>query len=219
MAQGQVLSLFVRLYESSGEEKWLDAAEHTWQSFSQPYSAQAPWSSVVVDDHLYLEEYAGDQPPLLVLNGQIFAAFGIYDYWRLTGSDEARSYLDGAMTTVLERILPLSRLPGGVSYYCVQADYCQIPRWQNQKYHEIHSWQLDTLQRLTGDSRFGQWATLLRADWRATRRVESSAETEGMDILDDASQAVYGIYYQDDAEFPSFEEPVIETPMSGTEQG
>ena len=44
-------------------------------------------------------------------------------------------------------MLPAVRVEGGVSYYCVQADYCQSPLWQNQNYHPIHSWQLDTLAR------------------------------------------------------------------------
>jgi hypothetical protein len=165
MAQGEVLSLFVRLAEATNNPVWDNAADHTVTSFTQPHSTTAPWASLVIDHHLYFEEYAGNQPPLLVLNGHIFALFGLYDYWRHTGSATAANLVDGAATTVLERILPAVRVVGGVSYYCVQADYCQSPLWQNPNYHPIHSWQLDTLARLTGDTRFSDWATLLRSDW------------------------------------------------------
>ena len=77
MAQGQALSLFVRLYEETGDGRWSVAADKTWQSFLQPRSAAEPWSTMVDGDSLWFEEYAGNQPPLLVLNGQIFAIFVI----------------------------------------------------------------------------------------------------------------------------------------------
>ena len=165
MAQGQALSLFVYLAEETGEARWDTAARATWASFSQPHSPSAPWGTLVIDDHLYFETYAGNQPPLLVMNGHIFAAFGVYDYWRHTGDPTAASYFDGAVTTVSERMLPAVRVENGVSYYCVQATYCQSPSWQNWHYHIIHSWQLDTLARITGDPAFAEWADLLRADW------------------------------------------------------
>lgn len=186
MAQGQALSLFTRLYEQTGDEKWRQAADETWRSFPQTYNAGKPWSSVVVDGHLYLEEYAGNLPPLLVLNGQIFSAFGLYDYWRVTGDEQALEFLDGAVTTVLQRMMPLVRVPGGVSYYCVQASYCQSPSWQNQAYHVIHSWQLDTLTRLTGDEDFSNWANLLRKDWqpgKATSLARAGSTSDGFLFL------------------------------------
>ncbi|HEY6800319.1 MAG TPA: cell wall-binding repeat-containing protein [Agromyces sp.] len=182
MAQGQALSLFVHLAEATGEDRWDDAADKTWASFTQPHSSTEPWSTLVIDDHLYFEEYAGDQPPLLVLNGQIFAMFGLYDYWRHTGDPEVARYFDGGATTVLDRMMPLVRVESGVSYYCVQADYCQSPLWQNQNYHGIHSWQLDTLARITGDAEFTQWADVLRTDWvppAALRRAVPSPVPDG----------------------------------------
>ncbi|MFF1571190.1 cell wall-binding repeat-containing protein [Leifsonia sp. NPDC058292] len=165
MAQGEALSLFTRLAEATHDSRWDTAADHTFASFTRPHSTTAPWSSLVIDKHLYFEEYAGDQPPLLVLNGHVFALFGLYDYWKHTGNATAARYFDGGATTVLERMMPLVRVEGGVSYYCVQADYCQSPLWQNKNYHPIHSWQLDTLARLTGDSRFTTWSDQLRSDW------------------------------------------------------
>ncbi len=163
MAQGEALSLFVRLYEETGDERWRSAADHTWLSLTQPRSVAEPWGTMTDQGLLVFEEYAGNLPPLKVLNGHLFALFGVYDYWRLTGDPEAVAYLDGAATTVLE-VMPDIRVPGGVSYYCWQDD-CSRRYWQNPTYHVIHSSQLDTLGRLTGDDRFSQWASLLRADW------------------------------------------------------
>lgn len=192
MAQGQALSLFSRLYDQTGDQKWKKAADETWKSFPQTYNASKPWSSIVVDGHLYLEEYAGNLPPLLVLNGQIFAAFGLYDYWRVTGDTQALQFLDGTVTTVLGRMMPMVRVPGGVSYYCVQASYCQTPRWQSQGYHVIHSWQLDTLARLTGDEDFANWAALLRKDWspgKAARLAAAGVDSDGMMFPEEAESS------------------------------
>ena len=165
MAQGESLSLFVYLAQETGEARWNTAADRTWASLIQPYTASGPWGTLVIDDHLYFETFAGDQPPLLVMNGHIFASFGAYDYWRHTGDPTAARFFNGAWTTVAERMLPAVRVPGSASYYCVQAVFCQRPRWQNQPYHLIHIWQLDTLARITGDTAFAEWAQLLRTDW------------------------------------------------------
>lgn len=169
MAQGRALSLFVRLGEATGERRWSVAAERTWRSFGQERSKTDPWSTLVDGRDLYLEEYAGNAKPLLVLNGQIFALFGVYDYWRVTADPGAKNVFDGAATTVLAMV-PKIRKPGDVSYYCVDGEFCATAGWQNQKYHVIHSWQLDTLAHLTRDKRFSSWAQLLRDDWAPLAR-------------------------------------------------
>lgn len=165
MAQGEVLSLLSRLAVAQPEDpRWRAAADSTFRSFLQPRIQSAPWSTFVSDSgYLWFEEYAGDQPPLQVFNGQIFAVFGLYDYVELTGDPEARSLFVGGATTALD-VMPQIRVPGGVSYYCVQAGYCQSPDWQNSDYHPIHIWQLDTLSRLTGDAAFAEWARALESD-------------------------------------------------------
>lgn len=187
MAQGQALSLFTRLAQASDDTRWERAAQSTWRSFLQGRSTSHPWSSVIIDGSLYLEEYAGGQPPLQVLNGQLFAAFGLYDYWRWTGDAEVARLLDGSLTTVLE-MMPKIRVPGGVSVYCAQSNYCE--RWHHEKYHVIHSWQLDTAARLTGDARFAEWAAQLRSDWAPTSQFRRSSpelsplEADPLDVLD-----------------------------------
>lgn len=169
MAQGQALSLFSRLAEERPDEvRWGDAADQTWASFEQKYSTTQPWSTIVDDGNLWFEEYAGDQPPLLVLNGHIFAIYGLYDYFSLRSENATvAEYFDGASTTVLA-IMPLIREAGETSYYCVQADYCRSDLWQNDKYHGIHQTQLRMLGEMTGETEFGEWADTLQADQAGT---------------------------------------------------
>ena len=166
MAQGEALSLFTRLAQETGDPRWDEAADFTWASFAQAHTPGSPWGTLVIDDHLYLEAFAGNQPPLLVLNTHVFAMFGIYDYWRYTGDADAARYFDGGATSLLDRMLLNSRVEGGISFYCVQAEYCHRPRWQSDRYHLIVIWQMDTLARLTGEARFTEWADMLRDDWQ-----------------------------------------------------
>lgn len=177
MAQGQALSLFVRLAEVTGDKTWDTAADNTFASFTLPYSATQPWVSLNIDNHLYFEEYAGNQPPLLVVNGHIYAAFGIYDYWQHTGNATAERYFDGAATTVLDRMMPIARVPGGISYYCVQYEYCQVPGFQHASYHTGVAGQLADLAKETGDSSFQNWANLLTSDWSPTTSAKSASGT------------------------------------------
>ena len=96
MAQGEALSLYTRLATETGDPdgRWREAADRTWESFPQQYASPGPWGSLVIEDHLYLEAFASDnQAPLLVANTHVFAMFGLYDYWRLTGNAEARPIL------------------------------------------------------------------------------------------------------------------------------
>jgi hypothetical protein len=138
MAQGEVLSVFVHLARISPENSlWREAADQTFNSFFVRGSSNySPWATVVIDGQLWFEEYAGNQPPLQVLNGQVFAIFGIWEYWELTGDLRAERLIDGGATTVLA-IMPRIREEGGVSYYCAQLNYCRTPAWQNEAYHPI----------------------------------------------------------------------------------
>lgn len=108
MAQGQALSFFVRLLEVTGDERWREAANDAFTTFTLPREAagdEEPWT-VFVDEsrYLWLEEYAKD-PPMRVLNGHIFAIYGLYDYHRLTGDHRAAELFDGAVTTSV--IMPM----------------------------------------------------------------------------------------------------------------
>ncbi|MFE6995301.1 cell wall-binding repeat-containing protein [Microbacterium sp. NPDC057659] len=192
MAQGEALSLFVRMYEQTGDETWRTAADHTWKSLTLPQSAAEPWARLIVGKTLWIEEYAGrgSTQPMRVLNGHIFALFGVYDYWRLTQDPDALRYLDGATASVLE-VMPKIRVPGGISYYCWQVG-CATPRWQNKTYHPIHSWQLDTLARLTGDPRFSTWAATLRKDWAPLKTRSFDAQDASGILLPNDEDAMAG---------------------------
>lgn len=167
MAQGQALSLFCRLAEVQPDEPlWRLSADRAFASFTGGWRRLgSPWITTMdANGLLWFEEYAGDVEPLLVVNGHIFALYGLYDFVVMTGSEAALDLFDGGATTVL-RSFDGFRVADGVSYYCLRDGYCQRPEWQNASYHPIHIQQLEMLGRMTGDNQFTAAARVLRSDY------------------------------------------------------
>lgn len=167
MAQGQAMSLFVRLYERTGDEQWKAAAERTFGTFTALRKAEGPWI-VDIDDAglLWLEEYAGSNEPLHVINGHIYAMFGLVDYYVMTEDEVAlRLFRGGAETLV--RSFDDWRVPDGLSYYC-EAEFCTDGAWQPGSYHRGVADQLSTLAAITGDVQFSDMASLLLQDYAAS---------------------------------------------------
>jgi hypothetical protein len=157
MAQGQALSAFVRLFRATGADRWKDAADRTFASFTRLGPTSEPWTVFVDrDGYLWLEEYPKD-PPMQVLNGHVFALFGLYEYFELTSSETALDLLRGSLTTVKE-YGEAFRNPGAVSAYDLRV------RYQNAKYHAIHIKQLRLLADITGDPDFLRLADAFEAD-------------------------------------------------------
>jgi putative cell wall-binding protein len=161
MAQGIALAGFVRLYELTGDSKWLQAAHDTYASFLVPRQAGKPWVAVVENGLLWLEEYPW-VPYDHTFNGHNFAIWGLYDYWRLTGSRDAMELTLGAMTTSA-RVAGTVRTPGGISHYCI-AQSCLDRRVRNASYHLTHIGQFIQLYRYTRSETFARWADTFTAD-------------------------------------------------------
>ncbi len=150
MAQGQILSLLVRLYEQTNDSNYLNYATKVFNSFLIDENNKAPCVIYIDDDgDLWLEEYPMSQPTN-ALNGFNFAIFGIYDYYRLNQNDSmAYNLLLKTLTTVKKNIQKFQE-QGEYSYYCLKH------KVQNKGYHYIHIEQLQTLYAITRDSVFIQ---------------------------------------------------------------
>ncbi len=160
MAQGQALSLFLRLAEVTGEMQWRDAADHVFASLlRQPVDAEDIAVVHVHEGHLWLEEYP--RYPVEdsghVYNGLMFATFGVYDYYLATGNPQALLLLRGALQTVKDMFARV-RNPGGYSHYSIHGNR------PHELYHRVHIRQLQYLSEVTGDSEFARMAETLRDD-------------------------------------------------------
>jgi hypothetical protein len=86
MAQGQCVSVLVRLFLESGEARFAESAAHGMRPLAKPFAEGGVRSHLAGSP--ILEEYPTD-PPSHVLNGAIFALWGYYDAWR--GLDDAEA--------------------------------------------------------------------------------------------------------------------------------
>ena len=168
MAQGLALSFFVRLYRVTGDPVHLEAAEQIFQSFRRlgrkAGGAERAWVAYVADGgYLWLEHYPNDRPDH-VLNAHLHSLIGLYEYWQLTRSSEARLLLEGALTTMRDRAGRYRR-EGRVSLYGLHS------RTNHYKYHQVHIWQLRLLGRMTGDPFFSELGDALAADRGPKRDV------------------------------------------------
>ena len=168
MAQGQGLSLFVRLAETTSDPAWARAADQTFLTF-QPreqgsMDPESPWFAHVDSGGcLWFEEYVGSVEPTQVVNGHIYAMYGVADYVRLTQDTTAADLFDGAATTVVQNFSSY-RAPGAVSFYCA-SPYCKDVGWQPGSYHRGVVKQLETLSLMTSDRAFLDRANILRSDY------------------------------------------------------
>ena len=160
MAQGHALSLFVWLHEATGSQRWLSAAEATFESLLLVGSAEGLPSVVhTFEGNLWLEEYPRwpSETSGHALNGHIFAIYGVYDYYLASQDTRALSVFRRAASTVLA-VFDQIRVPGEVSRYCLSH---QEPA---DSYHSTHVSQLEMLRRMTSDARFGAASRALERD-------------------------------------------------------
>lgn len=137
MAQGEGISLLVRAYLESKNEKYLEAARRAATFMLVP--VEQGGVAVYKGEDLFLKEYT-ERP--VVLNGWIFSLWGLLDYIKLTGDVQIKEAYERSMAT-LER--HLSHFDLG---YWTRYDYSD--RIAAPAYHKLHMDQLAVMHDLTG---------------------------------------------------------------------
>jgi hypothetical protein len=144
LAQGSGLSLLVRVAQATGDSTFTESAHRAFESFQRPVSG----GGVLVEDdrgHVWIEEYLVD-PPSHILNGFIWALWGVHDYARWTGNLEAENLWKSCLRTLEARLGDFDT--GWWSLYEAPAG---APRMlASRYYHTLHITQLRVLHRLSG---------------------------------------------------------------------
>ena len=177
LAQGNALSALLRAHEILCKEDYLTAAEGAFQAIRLPLSE----GGVLFEEgeDLWLEEYPLSSPGH-VLNGAVYALFGVLDYARVSGDPRAWDLWERGAGTVARHLPAFDT--GFWSLYEMAN-----PELTSVHYHKnIHLPQLQALFLLTGDPTVEaivrQWRRYLfsplshirrlaegRARWRASR--------------------------------------------------
>jgi glycosyltransferase involved in cell wall biosynthesis len=151
MAQGQIASVFVRA--ASRDARAAETALRALRPLldrSEPFVVETKWGPVL--------EEAPSSPPSRVLNGWIYALWGVFDVAVGLGSEEAAILFDESIESLRATLDEYDA--GWWSRYSLWADGRDLAK---PFYHRIHVVQLEALHTLTGLDEFAAVA----ARWKA----------------------------------------------------
>ena len=169
LAQGQGISVLVRAYKESEDERYLEAAKRALASFFHPTDAGGV---AFTDDHgdLWFEEYLVS-PPTHILNGFVWAAWGVYDYFLATNDRSAQELFSRAVHTLLHNLDCYDL--GFWSLY--EQSGTRLPMVASPFYHQLHIVQLRVMHSLTGEDTFARvadrWESYTRSRSKRTRAL------------------------------------------------
>lgn len=152
LAQGQGISVLLRAYKESGESSYLETAQSAFQSFERPI-AEGGVAFVDESGDLWFEEYIVS-PPTHILNGFIWALWGVYDYFIATRNNAAQELFSRGVRTLLHN---LHRYDLGF-WSVYEQSGTRLPMVASPFYHRLHIVQLREMKRLTGEDTFEEVA-------------------------------------------------------------
>lgn len=152
LAQGQGISLLVRAHQETGDDRYLKAATESFQAF-QTTPDKGGVTYVDRTGNIWFEEYI-TFPPTHILNGFIWASWGIFDLYLATANATAKDLFAKAMQT-LSQNLPQYDV-GFWSLY--EQSGTRMRMLASPFYHSLHVTQLNVLYALTGNDVFRHFA-------------------------------------------------------------
>ena len=144
LAQGQGISVLVRAWKESGEARYLEAAQRAMESFRKSVTEGGVAFTDDAGD-LWFEEYIVS-PPTHILNGFIWATWGVYDYFLATKEKSAQDLFARAVQTLLHNLDHFDL--GFWSLY--EQSGTRLPMVASNFYHRLHIVQLRIMHRLSG---------------------------------------------------------------------
>jgi len=142
MPQGEATSVLVRAWRLTNKTDYLEAADSSYHLITR--SITNGGTAHVMNDDIFLEEYPS-MDKNTILNGWIFALFGIYDYFLATGDNEAKTLFYRSYDTLKGN---LDKYDAGYwSFYDEKGSMIASPF-----YHRLHISQLEALSLVVLDN-------------------------------------------------------------------
>jgi heparosan-N-sulfate-glucuronate 5-epimerase len=148
LARGQGISLLLRVHVQSGDLKYQCVAEKAFVALTQTVTK----GGVLFEDaneNLWIEEYLVD-PPTHILNGFMWALWGVFDFWLARGDASAKEVFDRGVETLIHN---LPRFDTGY-WSLYEQSGTRLKMLASPFYHRLHIVQLRVMHRLTGDASF-----------------------------------------------------------------
>ena len=152
LAQGQGVSLLLRAHTHTGDTKYLQAADRAFVSLTRPIAE----GGVLFEDeekNLWIEEYLVN-PPTHILNGSMWALWGVFDFWRARADTKAKETFDRGVNTLVHN---LNRYDTGY-WSLYEQSGTRLKMLASPFYHQLHVVQLRVMAQLTGRTEFEEVA-------------------------------------------------------------
>jgi heparosan-N-sulfate-glucuronate 5-epimerase len=176
MAQGRGLSVLMRAWQCTSEERYIEGARRALAAFSVP--VERGGVTAAYDGRVTYEEYPA-QPAPHVLNGMIFALFGLWDFVRAQPHDARAAEIFERGAATVEVLLRLYDT-GWWSLYDLYHLEVAAPRNPcTAHYHDMHVKQLMVMHAITGRASFAafahRWAAYQDRWWGRLRAYAGKA--------------------------------------------
>lgn len=151
MGQGEAVSVLLRAYTLTEDQKWLDSANKAVDFMIIDVKEGGTLS--VEGGETIFEEYAnteGDKKS--VLNGWIFSLFGIYDYLKVVKDEKIEKIYMQSLNTLSRKLHSYDR-----KYW---SNYDMTGRIASPAYHDLHICLLTVLSDITNDPVYQQRAEI-----------------------------------------------------------
>ena len=173
LAQGQGVSLLLRAHARSPEQKYQRAADRAFVALTRPIAE----GGVLFEDrsekgetNLWIEEYLVD-PPTHILNGFMWALWGVFDFWLARADVSAKEIFDRGVETLIHN---LGRFDTGY-WSLYEQSGTRLKMLASPFYHQLHVVQLRVMAKLTGDVRLAsaaeRWEGYARRRGNRTRAL------------------------------------------------
>lgn len=148
LAQGQGVSLLLRAHAQIKDDKYQRAAEKAFVALTRPVAE----GGVLFEDEqrsMWIEEYLVN-PPTHILNGFMWALWGVFDFWLTHADASAKEIFDRGVGTLVHN---LDRFDTGY-WSLYEQSGTRLKMLASPFYHRLHIVQLRVMSMLTGDVRF-----------------------------------------------------------------
>ncbi len=148
LAQGQGISVLVRAYKETGQEKYKKSAEDAFQVFTLGIN-DGGVNYLDKNGNNWIEEYIV-YPPTHILNGFIWSLWGIYDYALQFKNSKSKNLFNNYVETLLSELDSYDT--GYWSLYEHSGTFLKMIA--SSFYHKLHIVQLKIMYTLTKEKTF-----------------------------------------------------------------
>jgi hypothetical protein len=152
MAQGEVISVLTRAFKLVNKPVYQIVANNALEPFK--FNVSDGGIKTLFMNQVVFEEFPSKNKAMAVLNGHIFALFGLYDLWLSNKNEDAKLLFDKGVESII-KLLPIYDCNNWSNYFLYE-----YPKkyYSSYTYHVLVTEQLKVLYILTDEPLLNDYA-------------------------------------------------------------